>query len=343
MHLLFRADANQKIGAGHLMRCFALAQGWQAKGGKAIFITNCESDALRGRLKDQGFEVVEVKKSYPHLSDWQATEKVLEEFPHAWCVVDGYHFDAAYHSFIRKSGHQVLVVDDTAHLKFYDANAILNQNINAAELTYHCAPETRLLLGTKYAMLRQEFLKWQDWEREIPVTAQKILITMGGSDLCHQMLKAIRAVEKLKIEDLQVRAVAGLTNPHLAELEKAVEDSPVHIELIRNANHMAELMAWADVAISAAGSTCWEMAFMRLPPILMVTAENQHGIAGGLDNLGCAVNLGWYEQVTAENLAENLSEILPDKERREHMCQLAHGIVDGYGTARIIESLLSNS
>ena len=54
------------------------------------------------------------------------------------------------------------------------------------------------------------------------------------------------------------------------------------MRLVVNAPNMAELMAWADVAISAAGSTAWELACMGLPAALIVVAENQTGIAAAL-------------------------------------------------------------
>ena len=35
--LLIRADANVGIGTGHVMRCLALAQAWQDRGGDVVF------------------------------------------------------------------------------------------------------------------------------------------------------------------------------------------------------------------------------------------------------------------------------------------------------------------
>ena len=45
---------------------------------------------------------------------------------------------------------------------------------------------------------------------------------------------------------------------------------------------MPELMAWADVGVSAGGLTSWELAFMGLPGIVIVTAANQTGVAAAL-------------------------------------------------------------
>jgi len=339
-NLIVRADANPRIGSGHLMRSVALAQTWRAQtGGAVVFVTNCEIEALREKLQTEAFEICEIENSYPHAADWTRTREVLEKYPEAWCVVDGYHFDAAFHGKIRKNGSRVLAIDDTAHLDFYDADAILNQNINADGLQYDCAKDTILLFGTSYALLRDEFARRQTWRREIPAVARKILITMGGSDFYNLTLKAIRAVERLAIENLEVRAVVGAGNPHYAELKESADCSPVHISLIQNANNMSELMAWADAGVSAAGSTCWELAFMQLPSVLIVSAENQKGLAEGLGATGFAENLGWFEQVSETDLANGLSGILPDEKRRRKMSEIGRDIVDGHGARRVAEFL----
>jgi UDP-2,4-diacetamido-2,4,6-trideoxy-beta-L-altropyranose hydrolase len=341
--LIVRADADAKIGTGHLMRCLALAQSWSERGGEATFVTNCENAGLRERLKGEGFAVVQVESSYPHESDLATTRAVLKRYPNAWCVVDGYHFDAGFHRFVRKCGNRALVVDDTAGLEFYDADAILNQNINAEKLEYNCAPETVLLRGTRYAMLRREFWQWQNFERETPAVARKILITMGGGDFHNQTLKAMRAIEQTGIENLEVKAVVGASNPHLSILENVAENSPIRIELIRATQNMAGILAESDLAISAAGSTCWEMAFMRLPSVLIVTADNQTAIAAGLDNAGFAANLGWFERISENDLAQTLSEILFNPERRAAMSRRGREIVDGRGAERVVEALRENA
>lgn len=336
MNLIIRADANSRMGTGHLMRTLALAQGWRANGGSVTFVTNCESPELRGRLKDEGFALFEIEQSYPHPSDLAVTRKILENYPLAWCVVDGYHFDAGFHGKIRQSGNRILMIDDTAHLPFYDADAILNQNINAGELRYNCSKDTILLLGTSYALLRSEFLRWQNWERKIQTVARKILITMGGSDFHNQTLKVVRAVEQLEIENLEVKAVVGTSNSHFAALEQIVKHSHVPLELIKSANNMSELIAWADVGVSAAGSTCWEMAFLRLPSLLIVTADNQLGIADGSNKKGFAENLGCFRSLSVEKLAEKLTQLLNDAKRRKQMSISGGEVVDGNGAKRIV-------
>lgn len=337
--LLIRADANAHKGTGHLMRCLALAQGWQARGGRATFITACESDGLRQRLSDEGFQVIALEHPYPDPADWEMTSKMLAAHPGAWVVLDGYHFDPAYQRQIREAGHPLLVIDDMAHLDHYYADVVLNQNINAEQLRYSCEPYTRLLLGTRYVLLRSEFLAWRGWQREILEVTRKILVTLGGGDPDNQTLKVIRALRQVGVDDLEAVVVVGASNPHYQELKFAIRNSQFTIRLVRNVSNMPELMAWADVAISAGGSTCWEMAFMGLPTILLVLAGNQRDIAEGVSEADVALNLGWFEQVTDAHIVDALSRLLVNCDQRHQMSRSGQALVDGMGRERVVLAL----
>ena len=57
---------------------------------------------------------------------------------------------------------------------------------------------------------------------------------------------------------------------------------------------MPALMARADLAISGAGSTYWELVFMGLPSMIVLLAENQGVLADHIMGQQAAVNLGWH-------------------------------------------------
>ena len=97
-------------------------------------------------------------------------------------VVDGYQFDAAYHKTLRDAGRKLLALDDNGDAGYYWADLVLNQNIHAqADWYAHRAPDTRLLLGTRYALLRREFLRWRGWQRDTPETAAKVMVTLAAA------------------------------------------------------------------------------------------------------------------------------------------------------------------
>jgi len=334
--LLIRADANVRMGTGHLMRCLALAQGWQAQGGQVTFITVCESEGLLRRLSDEGFQVITLERAYPDPADWEITSDALAAHPDAWVVLDGYHFDPAYQHQIREAGHRLLAIDDMAHLDHYYADVVLNQNINAERLCYSCESYTRLLLGTRYVLLRSEFLAWRGWQREIPTVARKVLVTLGGGDPDNQTLKVIRALQQVDVDGLEAVVVVGASNPHFRELQSVICDSPFPIRLVRNVTDMPKLMAWADVAVSAGGSTCWEMAFMGLPILILVTAGNQRAVAAGLHEGGFSLSLGWWEQVHEQEIAKLLVSLVKDVTKRTKMSQLGRQLVNGQGSERTL-------
>ena len=155
------------MGSGHVMRCVALAQAWKKQGGKVTFISLCDSESLRNRITDEGFELVLIKESYPDPADFEITLSTINNSNsnNSWVVLDGYHFDADYQQSIKNNGNPLVVIDDIGHLDNYVADIILNQNINAEDLNYSCETETKLLLGTNFVLLRDEFLTYNNLER----------------------------------------------------------------------------------------------------------------------------------------------------------------------------------
>ncbi|MFC2095146.1 UDP-2,4-diacetamido-2,4,6-trideoxy-beta-L-altropyranose hydrolase [Candidatus Bipolaricaulota bacterium] len=333
--LLIRADANSLMGTGHLMRCLALAQSWKDSGGEVTFITACDSAGLLQRLTDEGFNVIRLGGAHPDPADWTSTSQVLAEHPNAWVVLDGYHFDTAYQIRVKDAGHRLLVIDDMADLEHYYADIVLNQNLHAEGLQYSCEPYTQLLLGSRYVLLRREFLTWSNWRREIPDLARKVLVTLGCGDPDNVTVKVIRAIGSLSSEDLDVRIVVEPSSPQTALLNEAIDRLPFNIHLLPFVEDMPGLMAWADMAVSGGGSTCWEMAFMGLPNVVVVLADNQRSIAEYLDKMGVSIDLGWHESVSAENVLKALSTIMNSRRQRIVNAEKGRNLIDGEGVARL--------
>jgi UDP-2,4-diacetamido-2,4,6-trideoxy-beta-L-altropyranose hydrolase len=339
--LIIRADANAPMGTGHLMRCLALGQAWKDAGGQVVCVTACSNQLLLQRLRGEGFVVRRLEGPYPDAQDWEITKRLLAECPEAWLVLDGYHFDSAYQKQVKESGYHLLVIDDMAHIPHYYADIVLNQNLHAQELSYSCEPYTHLLLGTKYVLLRREFLGWRGWRRAIPEVAHKMLVTLGGSDPGNLTVKVIQALQLVELDELEVVVAVGGENPYYEVLESAVRGLGVCVRLQRNVTDMPELMAWADIALSAAGSTCWELAFMGLPSAIVIVGKNQTVIAENIAATGIAVNLGRMNGVKVDEMAVSLTELGRAKEKRASMSSLGRELVNGKGASRVVQELQS--
>ena len=341
MNLLVRADANAQMGTGHVMRCLALAQEQHDAGVNATFVMAIEAPALETRLREERMGFVYLSTLPGSADDAIQTRQLARQKGAQWVVADGYHFGGDYQRIIKDSALRLLFVDDYGHAEHYYADIVLNQNIHAYEGLYvNREPYTRLLLGTDYVLLRREFREWRKWNRKIPKMARKVLVTLGGSDQHNQTLKVMRALQKVDVDDLEAVVVIGASDPHFQELQATIHNSQFAVRLAQNVTDMSDLMAWADIAIAAGGSTAWELAFMGLPSLLLILADNQRPVADRLGSLGVSVNLGSYRKSSSTKITQAVTQLLEAPERRAEMAQQGRGLVDGRGVARVLESLI---
>ncbi len=339
MNLVIRSDANEKIGTGHLMRCLALAQAWKDTGGQVVFITACQSESLLQRLREEKFDVHVLNHPYPDSSDWDYTKNILAAYPSAWVVLDGYHFNEVYQQRVKEAGHRLLVIDDIAHLKHYYADIVLNQNLHAPQLHYPCEPYTRLLLGTRYVLLRREFLGWKDWKREVPEIARRVLVTLGGADPENHTLKVIQALQDINVPSLEATAVIGPSNPHIKIAGKAIGDSPMSVKMAQNPDDMADVMKWADVAIAAGGVTTWELLCMGVPTLLLALANNQEFVGLSVSKAGAGLYLGHANAISRGDICAKLESVANNQALREDMSTKGQALVDGRSTSRVVNAI----
>ncbi|WP_081859161.1 UDP-2,4-diacetamido-2,4,6-trideoxy-beta-L-altropyranose hydrolase [Desulfohalovibrio reitneri] len=332
--LCIRADAGPDIGAGHVMRCLALAQAWQARGGEAVFVGRIASDRLAARIEYEGFAHM------PHApgseaEDIRATLEMLDGAASgaAWLALDGYGFGPSWQDALRETPHRLLVLDDTASLEAYAADVVLNQNIFARQGDYPAPPATLVLAGLRFALLREEFTALPCRPAE-PEAATEILVTMGAGDPDNVTATVLEGLARAG-SSLRVTVVAGPANPHRAELERMLAQGPLRGEVITADADMADRMRRAHLCVSAAGSTCWELACVGAPSLLITVADNQRGIAAGLAEAGAALDLGGHADLTPERVAEALSPLLGDAAARTAMSSSARHLVDGKGAERV--------
>jgi len=195
-----------------------------------------------------------------------------------------------------------------------------------------------LLFGTHYVLLRREFKKWQEWRREISETAKKVLVTMGGGDPDNVTMKVVQALKQINISGLEAQIVIGPANPNIQTLEREILDH-TNLQLIMNVTNMPELMAWADIAVAAGGSTCWELSFMGLPNLLIILANNQVDVATGLHKHGLSINMGWFNNISALDIAKSLNDVMISSDNRKKMHSAGKNNIDGQGSERIINAM----
>ncbi|MCK6581040.1 MAG: UDP-2,4-diacetamido-2,4,6-trideoxy-beta-L-altropyranose hydrolase [Anaerolineae bacterium] len=337
--LVIRADASASIGTGHVLRCLALAQAWRDRGGSVTFFTHTAIPAsMEQRLRDEGMQVVRHEFAPGSTEDGAVLCTLAEK--NSVVVVDGYVFGADYQRQIKNAGLPLLFLDDNGHVDHYHADWVLNQNVHAQESLYtNREAYTRLLLGTRYVLLRREFWRWRGWKRHT-TTSNHLLITMGGSDSDNVTYKAIRAIRDLQLQtSMTVTAVIGNGNPHLNMLRTYVHAHRLPVEFLFGVTDMPALMAKSDMALSAGGSTLWELALLQVPTIAVVTADNQKDGVETLEAAQAVVSLGWHESVEQETIARQIEHLRQDFQQRASLVDAARALVDGEGVERVIAQI----
>lgn len=338
--MVIRADANTNIGAGHVLRCLALAQAWQGEGRRVLFFSVELPPWLETRLRKEKIEIIPLAVQAGSPQDALQTAQFSKNQNASWIVLDGYHFDSSYHKTVKDSGLKILVLDDNGSSYHYYADIILNQNLHAHEKLYpHREPHSRLLLGTRYVLLRNDFFQWRSWKRPDNPKPNKILVMLGGGDPDNVTLKVITALQAISSPEIESIIVVGGSNPHYEVLHSQVQKAGARFQIKRDVINLPELMAWADIAISAAGTTTWELAFMMLPSLLLVLSKNQELVAKQLDLKGIAINLNRQEDISIGGIAAAVSRLLESFELRATMSESGKHLIDGEGSQRVLMHL----
>jgi UDP-2,4-diacetamido-2,4,6-trideoxy-beta-L-altropyranose hydrolase len=323
------------------MRCIALAQAWQDSGGMAVFASVTSLPALTARLSAEQIELRKIEALSGSPGDAGETARLGMDLEAQWVVADGYDFKSSFYSALKEKKLRIMVIDDYGHTDRYDADLILNQNIYGKREIYEGrAPSARLLLGCRYVLLRREFLQCKSSRREIPDAAKHILITMGGSDYGGLTLKILDIVNSLRYQDLEIKVLAGGGTRKFGEIEAVSRLVNCPMEVHHATSQMPAFMAWADIAICAAGSTIWELAFMGLPAIAYITAQNQHSLRGNAALEKVILLREQSDLSDRDNEARRLEALIEDRARRQIMSQSGQALVDGLGARRVVEELL---
>lgn len=336
-----RADANSEIGTGHVMRCLSVAAALREMGSRVVFLLS--DDTAVSLLESQNQEYMILHTSFKQMEDeLPVLYRLAKEQKPDLCLIDSYFVTPEY---LKQVGKLVKTAYMDDKFSFgYPVDLVINYNIYGDLLPYreHAGkPDTDFLLGTTYAPLRSEF------GRKNAVTVREkvtdVLITTGGSDrynLAGQILQAV--MSRPETAKLCYHVVSGVFNENLPMLLKMAENNP-RICIHQNVTNMVELMQKCDVAITAGGSTMYELCVVGVPILCFSFVDNQEKIVETFAQKGL-VRYGGNYLIEGEELAiklvQNLVYLTENKEARVRYSRRQQELVDGCGAERIARALL---
>jgi UDP-2,4-diacetamido-2,4,6-trideoxy-beta-L-altropyranose hydrolase len=254
--------------------------------------------------------------------------------------VDHYALDDVWERAMTSIARRILAVDDLG--RSHACDLLLDQNYASpmhALYSTKVPARCQFLFGPEFALVRPEFaaLRAESLGKSRR-RLSRLLIFMGGSDPVDETTKVINGIARTALAGLAADVVIGSSNPHRVAVERACEQLS-DVELHVQTSQMAKLMARADCAIGAGGSTTWERCSLGLPALVTILAENQTQIAEKVAATGGHRLLGWYDDLSPETYARALAELKPDS--LDAMSKAAAALCDGEGAKRVAARLMT--
>ncbi len=225
----------------------------------------------------------------------------------------------------------------------YPVDVLINYSVAVKRAVYADLGQrgTTLLLGSRYIPLREEF---QNIEPKFREAVKTILLTTGGGDF-HGMTEAL--LKKISLHDdlmkMRYFVIVGRMYPDVIQLKELVKGYE-NISIYQNVANMSEYMLQADMAITAGGSTIYELCACGTPFISFSFADNQENGVQALDRMGIAKYIGDIRKGRERKLEKLLTEmhyLCEHVEDRRAQFEKMRTLVDGKGVQRIVDNILS--
>lgn len=349
-----RADGNETIGMGHIMRCLTIAQALRRQGAEVLFIT---ADAQAASvIEERGFAAKILFTRYDKMEvELPQLMTLLMEHTKSGgagapkLLIDSYFVTAFYLKNLQLAA-KVILMDDEKRAA-YPCDGLVNYNIYGKTLGYESEypKETKLFLGCQYAPLREAF---QNGGYEVREMAEHILFTAGGGDACHVALKMAKRLEKKALSESDREngrispiwhIICGPFCSDTEELERLAAGNE-RLRIHKNVTDMSGLMRSCDIAVSAAGSTLYELCGIGVPAVGFYFAENQRRNMETFAEQTPIKNAGDFSlepEKVCELIEKEVETLCREKTLREKISQSMKTIVDGKGADRLAEGLLS--
>ena len=359
IRVVFRVDASALIGTGHFTRCLTLALELSRRGASVNFVFRQLPEYLQSILTQKKIKFNQIGSSndpnassdLPH-AQWLSTTQEVDAFQTKqvidhetwdWIIVDHYALDVVWEKAMRSLTKKIAVIDDIAD-RFHDCDVLLDQNYyeNATKRYTELVPvDCQLLLGPKYALLRDEFRKLRKQVKNVSGRVQRVLVFFGGADKHNYTGRVVNAMSSHEFSALgvEVDVVVGQLHPQLQDIQLLCITNGFNCHV--QTNQMADLMSKADLAIGAGGVALWERCCLAIPSFIMPTAQNQEKQVMDVASAG-GIYAPMLKLENSEHILKHIIVLFENPALLRSLSKCAADFVDGYGLTRVADCLVGN-
>jgi UDP-2,4-diacetamido-2,4,6-trideoxy-beta-L-altropyranose hydrolase len=341
--IYIRADANDIIATGHVMRCMSIAAQIKKQGVKVTFIT--ADDNSKALIESRGYQVDVLGTQWDNLdSEIDTLCQYIKDNNVGILLVDTYYVTDKYFKALSELT-KVIYIDDMRKFA-YPVYTLINYAAFADVVTYEklyaaSTNEPEMLIGAQYIPLRDEFV---GKNYVVQKEATRVLITTGGTDRLNVAGNLLESFMNDGILcKLEYHVIVGCFNCNKDMLCYVSNDSNGHVTLHENVDNMSYWMTYCDVALSASGSTLYELSACGVPTICFEVADNQAGADMWQQKgyMRYAGNAASDIDSCVTSCSKHLKELVSDYNERIRMSTEIRQLIDGKGAGRIAGYLIN--
>ncbi|MGH9335053.1 MAG: glycosyltransferase, partial [Vicinamibacteria bacterium] len=185
-----------------------------------------------------------------------------------------------------------------------------------------------------FPILRDSFLG----RRGIIADSRRVVLSFGGSDPQKLTLKALSALNFLA--DLEVTAVLGPAFSHGPELDELLERLRYRPRILKHVEHMADILAEAELVLCSGGMTVFEIAALGRPGVVLCQNAKEEARMRRFEREGSILHLGLGTEVEEIAIHEKVMDLLNDRAARQRMSEAGVRLVEGGGAKDAAEEIL---
>lgn len=334
--IYIRVDMNDIIATGHMMRCISIAEAARDININAVFII-AEGSAV-SMIQSRGFEYIVLNSRWNDL-EYELLDLIslIKQRNVTRLLIDSYYVTERYLKELYDVT-ETIYIDDINMFDYKVDRLICYADYYKDfkyDKTHYCS---RLhYLGTKFVPLRKEFSS--NIKKKISDKIECVLLLSGGTDNKSILSNILNVI--LGELECKVYVVCGRYSCDYYKMKEQYRKYE-QVFILKNVNNINEYMQEADLAISAGGTTLYELCVCGVPSISYSMADNQ---IRGAERLGEEGIISYIGDIRYNDITTNLKYCIKryyDRSYRERLSIKMQNKVDGKGANRIVEALVNS-
>ncbi len=334
MPVILRVDGGNvfSVAMGHVYRCLKLADYLREHCGiSPLFIMKDYHGGVQ-KVREWDFDIITIPGDSDTHIDIEITKTHVQN---ALLIIDVRHYAPKHVDILRKNAKRTVLFDDLSGTD-YRPDVLINPAVLPRHHEYPGGnSDVSYCLGPDYFILGRQKTRPRD---NVSETVKSILVSLGGADPANYSMELLKKIAAISAE-FQFNFVLGPGYGHKKEFRLMADELRADILIFEDVNDLTEMMAASDLAITAGGDTCLELAWTGTPGMIAPTISYEAETAEYLNKKEIFVSLGDIRNSTSEEVCSAIISFVDNYEKRHLFSANGRQLIDGMGIKRVVSTM----